>query len=98
MLQALSRLYAYLGVFGIGGVDGDDFGQSDGGFAYVGMVDDKFFTGLHAAEVEESLGVGDAVPCGLAVADEVVVGVGGGFGFQEEGHGFRLRSGRVPPP
>ena len=86
-LEALDGGDADDGIFGVGCVDGEDLGGADRGFAYVGVIDDELFALLHAAEVEQGLGVGDAVPCGLAVAEEVVVGVLVGFGFEEVGHG-----------
>ncbi len=76
LFEALAGLDSDLGIFGVGGVDGDDFGGADGGFADAGVVDDELFALFHAAEVEEGLVVGDAVPGGFAVADEVVEGVG----------------------
>ena len=97
LLEALAGLDADFGVLGVGGVDGDDFGGADGGFAYVGVVDDEFFAVFHAAEVEEGGGVGDAVPGGLAVADEVVEGVFAGFGLEEVGHRFGSIPGGPPP-
>ena len=50
------------GIFRVGVVDGDDFGGTDGDFAFAGVVDDEFFAFFHAAEVEEGLGIGDSVP------------------------------------
>ena len=79
--EALDGLDADLRVFGIGGVDRDYLRCADGGFADVGVIDDEFFPGLHAAQVEEGLVVGDAVPCGLTVALEVFKGVFAGFGL-----------------
>src|SRR6185437_8296254 len=67
-------------------LDGEDFGEADGGFAGVGVVDDDLLAGLHVAERDERLWVLDAVPGGFAVAEEVVEGVGVGFGFEEVGH------------
>ena len=57
LLESLAGLDADDGVFGVGGVDGDDFGGADGGLADVGVVDDELFALLHAAEVEEGLGL-----------------------------------------
>src|SRR5207248_6030687 len=91
LLEALDRLDADFGIFGVGGVDGYDFGGADGGFAHIRVVDDEFFAGLHAAEIEQGGGVRDAVPGSFAVAHQVIEGVGGGFGFEEIGHAFRLR-------
>jgi hypothetical protein len=66
--------------------DGDHFGGADRGFAFIGVVDDAHLALFHVAEGDEGLGVLDAVPDGLAVAEEVVVGVLVGFGFEEVGH------------
>ena len=90
--EAFPGLDADFGVFGVGGVDGDDLGGADDRFADVGVVDDEFFALLHAAKIEQGLIVADAVPEGLAVAEEVVKGVFVRLGFEEEGHGFRARS------
>ena len=81
VLEALAGLDADDGVFGVGGIDGDDGGGAHHFFADVGVVDDKLFALLHAAQVEEGGVVGDAVPGGFAVADEVVEGVFVGLGF-----------------
>ena len=50
------------------------------------MVDDELFAFFHVAEVEQGGVVGDAVPGGLAVAEEVVEGVLVGFGFEQVRH------------
>jgi hypothetical protein len=80
-LEVLDGLDADLGIFGIGGVDGDDLCCAYGCFADDGVVDDELVALLHAAKVEEGLVVGDAVPGGLAVALEVFEGVFGGLGL-----------------
>ena len=97
LLETLDGLDADFRVFGVGGVDGYDFCGANGGFAHIRVVDDEFFAGLHAAEIEQGGGVGDSVPGGLAVAHQVIEGVGGGLGFQKIGHGSGSVSGRVPP-
>jgi hypothetical protein len=45
---------------------------------------------VHLAEVFDCGGIGDAVPIGFSVVEEVVEGVGVGLGFEEEvgGHGI----------
>jgi len=45
------------------------------------VIDDEIFALFHAAEIEEGLGVGDAIPRGLAIALEVVEGVFIRFGL-----------------
>ena len=86
-LRRLPALRRTSGVLAVGvELDGDDFGEADGGFAGVGVVDDDLLAGLHVAEGDEGLRVLDAVPGGFAVADEVVEGVDVGFGFEEVGH------------
>jgi hypothetical protein len=90
LFETLDGLDKDFGVLGVGGIDGDDFGGADDGFADVGVVDDELFAFFHVAEVEECLVVGDAVPDGFAVAKEVVVRIFVGLGFQEEGHGDRV--------
>ncbi len=78
-LESLDGGYADDWVFGIGGVDGYNLGGADGGLADIGVVDDELFARFHVAQVEEGGVVGDAVPGGLAVAEEVVEGVLVGF-------------------
>ena len=96
-LEALARFEADDGSFGVGwiGGDADDLGGADGRFTNVGVVDDAVLALFHVAEGDEGLGVLDAVPGGFAVAEEVVVGVLVGLGFEEvwhkgEGPGFRV--------
>jgi hypothetical protein len=77
---------ADVGVFGVGRVYRDDLGEAYGGFADGGVVDDELVALLHVAKGEQGLVVGDAVPGGFAVADEVVEGVFVRFSLEQVRH------------
>ena len=81
VFQAFDGSDADLGVFGVGGVDRQDFGRAYGSFADVGVIDHQLFAHLHATQVKQRLVVRDAVPDGFLVAEEVVEGVLVGLGF-----------------
>jgi hypothetical protein len=60
-----------------------NFGDPDGGLLVAGVVDQGQVAFVHGSHVLECRGVGDAVPGGLLVLDQLVPGVGAGFCFQE---------------
>lgn len=82
--EALAHFDVDDGDFGAGGIHAEDRAGADGGALVSGVVKDPFGSGLHLAQVLDGSGVGDAIPDSLAVAQEVVEGVDGGFGFEEE--------------
>lgn len=88
VLQALARLDADDGNFGVGRVNAQDRAHPDSRAFVAGVIENPLRSGLHLAQVLDRGGIRDAVPHGLAVAQQVVEGVDTGLGFEEEvGHG-----------
>ena len=81
-LSGLTGAMRTLGFLGSVASTETTLARAYGGFADGGVIDDELVALLHVAEGEQGLVVGDAVPGGLAVADEVVEGVFVGFGFE----------------
>ena len=77
------------GDLGVGGVDALDCAGADGGALVAGVVEDPFRSGFHLAQVLDCGGIGDAVPDGFLVAEEVIEGIHIGLSLEEEesGHG-----------
>jgi hypothetical protein len=87
ILEARADLDADERDFGVGGVHSGHGAGADGGALVAGVVEDPLGAGLELAQVFDGGGIGDAVPDGLLVAQEVVEAVGGGLGLEEvEGH------------
>ncbi len=84
VLEALAGFDAHDGNFGIGWIDACHRARAHCGALIAGVVEDQFRSRLHLAQVLDGCRVGDAVPHGLTVADEIVEGVAVGLGFEEE--------------
>jgi len=88
-LEALADFDTDNGDLGICSVYADDGAGADGSALVARVIEDPPGAGLHLAEIFDGGGIGDAIPVGFFVAEEVVEGVGVGLGFEEEagGHG-----------
>ena len=83
------------GNLGIGGVHADNGPGADRGALVAGVVEDPLGASLHFTQIFDSGGVGDAIPDGFLVAEEVVEGIGIGLGLEQEvGHRSIVRQER----